>query len=68
MISHNGKEYEKEDIYICICITESLYCPAVINATLQFNYTSIKNKLKNKGNNNMHGHDKIMVVSFRMIY
>ena len=29
-----------------ICITESLVCIAVINATLQINYTSIENKKK----------------------
>ena len=28
VINHNGKEYEKEHIYICI--TELLYCIAVI--------------------------------------
>ena len=32
VINHNGKEYEKECIYICI--TESLCCTAVINTTL----------------------------------
>ena len=31
MINHNGKEYKKR---IFICITESLYCTAVINTTL----------------------------------
>ena len=45
MINQNGKEYEKE--YIYIGITESLCCTAVMN-TLQFNYTSIKHKLKKK--------------------
>ena len=28
VINHNGKEYEKECIYIYICITESLCCTA----------------------------------------
>ena len=32
MISCNGKEYEKE--YMYICITESLYYASEINATL----------------------------------
>ena len=32
VINHNGKEYEKECVYICI--TESLCCTAVINTTL----------------------------------
>ena len=31
-INHNGKEYEKERVYICI--TESLHCTAEINTTL----------------------------------
>ena len=31
VINHNGKEYEKE--YIYICTTESLYCMAEINTT-----------------------------------
>ena len=31
-ISHNGKEYEKQNVYTCI--TESLCCRAVINTTL----------------------------------
>ena len=39
MINHNGKEYEKE--YICICMIKSLCCTAEIN-TLKINYTSIK--------------------------
>ena len=34
-------------IHICIGITESLCCTEVMN-TLQFNYTSIKHKLKKK--------------------
>ena len=29
MITHNGKEYEKE--YIYICLAESLFCTAEIN-------------------------------------
>ena len=32
VINHNGKEYKKECIYICI--TESLCCTAEINTTL----------------------------------
>ena len=32
VMKHNGKEYEKECIYICI--TESLCCTAVINTIL----------------------------------
>ena len=36
----NGKEYEKECIYICI--TESLCYTAVMNTTLQINNTLIK--------------------------
>ena len=32
VINHNGKEYEKE--CICICITESLCCIVEINTTL----------------------------------
>ena len=43
MINHNGKEYEKECIYICI--TESLCCTVEINTKLLVNYTSIKKKL-----------------------
>ena len=31
LINHNGKEYEKE--YMYICITESLCCTAEINTT-----------------------------------
>ena len=38
-INHNGKEYKKECIYICI--TESICCTAEINTTLQISYTSI---------------------------
>ena len=34
MINHNGEEYEKEYIYVCVCITESLCCTAEINTTL----------------------------------
>ena len=40
VISHNGEEYDKECIYICI--TESLCCTAEINTTLLVNYTSMK--------------------------
>ena len=32
MINHNGKEYKKKNVYICI--TESLCCIAEINTTL----------------------------------
>ena len=32
MINHNGKEYFKKNVYICI--TESLCCTAEINTTL----------------------------------
>ena len=32
VINYNGKEYEKE--YIYICITESLCCAAIVNTTL----------------------------------
>ena len=35
MISHHGKEYEKE----CVCITESLCCQTEMNTTL---YTTIE--------------------------
>ena len=36
VMNHNGKEYEKECVYIYvyICITESLCCTAEINKTL----------------------------------
>ena len=42
VINHNGKEYEKECMYICI--TESICCTAEISTTLYINYTSIKKK------------------------
>ena len=29
-------------IYVCVCITESLYWTAEINTTLQINYSSLK--------------------------
>ena len=32
--NHNGKEYCKKNVYINICITESLCCAAEINTTL----------------------------------
>ena len=32
VINHNGKEYEKE--YVYMCITESLCCTAETNTTL----------------------------------
>ena len=48
VINHNGKEYERICIYMCI--TESLCCTAEINTTLQINYTSIKFlKMKKSG-------------------
>ena len=34
VINDNGKEYEKECIYIYICITESLCCTPETNTTL----------------------------------
>ena len=34
--------------YIYMYITESLFCTAEINTTLQINYTSIKKKIKKK--------------------
>ena len=40
MINHKRKEYE--DLYIYICITESLCYKAEINVILYVNYTSIK--------------------------
>ena len=40
VISHSGKEYEKEHAYIFI--TESLCCTAEINTTFYINYISIK--------------------------
>ena len=40
MINHNGKEH-KNNVYICI--TELLYCTAVMN-TLLINYSSIKKR------------------------
>ena len=48
VINHNGKEYEKE--YIYIWITESLCCTAEIKHNIVINYTSIKktNKQTNK--------------------
>ena len=47
VINHNGKEYEKEYIYIYIRITESLCCPAEIkhNIVSQL-YFNKKNKTK----------------------
>ena len=41
MISHNGKEYKKECIYVYMCVSPC--CTAEIN-TLFINYTSIKKK------------------------
>ena len=32
VINHNGKEYEKE--YVCVCVTESLCYTPEINTTL----------------------------------
>ena len=40
VINHNGKEYEKECIYMHICISESLCCTPETN-TLLINYTPI---------------------------
>ena len=34
VINHNGKEYEKEYIYIYMYVAESLCCTAEINTTL----------------------------------
>ena len=36
MINHNGKEYLKRNVYICVCVCviESLCCIAEINTTL----------------------------------
>ena len=34
VINHNGKEYEKECIYIYICIIESVWCTVEIKTTL----------------------------------
>ena len=34
VINHNGKEYEKEDVYMCVCITESLCRTVEIITTL----------------------------------
>ena len=34
VISHDGKEYEEEYIYIYVCIAESLFCTVEINTTL----------------------------------
>ena len=39
VINHNGKEYEKE--YVHICITESLCCTPETNTTLLINYAPI---------------------------
>ena len=49
MINHDGKEYEKESIYIyiCMCMIESLCYIAEISTVLQINYTSIK-QIKNR--------------------
>ena len=41
MINHNGKEYEKE--YVYVYVTELLCFTAEINTALYMNYTSIKN-------------------------
>ena len=49
VINHNGKESKNiyiYKIYTCVCVTESLFCTAQTNTTLQINYTSIKNKIK----------------------
>ena len=39
VINQNGKEYEKE--YVYVCVSELLCCIAEIKTTLQVNYTSI---------------------------
>ena len=46
--NYNGKEYEKEYIYIRICTIESLCCTAEIDTILQINYASIKHKIKSE--------------------
>ena len=49
VITYNGKESEKE--YICVNITESLFCTPKTNTTLQIHYNSISlmffKKMKN---------------------
>ena len=40
MINHNGKQYFK-NVYIYVCISESLCCIAKINTILWVNYTSV---------------------------
>ena len=42
VINHNGKEYKKKNVYMCI--TESLCCTAEMGTTLYINYTSIKKR------------------------
>ena len=46
-MAYMGKESKKRmDIYICVCITDSLCCTPETNTTLQINYTAIKNLTK----------------------
>ena len=42
VINYNGKEYFFKCMHLYACITESHCCTAVINTTLETNYTSIK--------------------------
>ena len=44
VITHSGKESEKEFMYRCVCITESLCCTPETNTALLINYTSIEKK------------------------
>ena len=46
VITHSGKESEKEFMYRCVCITESLCCTPETNTALLINYTSIEKKKK----------------------
>ena len=34
VINHNGKEYKKEYVCVCVCVTESLCCAAESTTTL----------------------------------
>ena len=44
VITYNGKESEKEYMYVHMYVTESLCCTPETNTTLQINCTSIKTK------------------------